>query len=122
MEKGLSRNEELKTRWENLVIILSNKFSDGKPLDVESILYLVGLQELGQIHRKMKKDDNVNLIHIGICSVLEPYGYYRFDYYDEDRWPHFELLEPLPSLKPGEQTILMKDALVTYFLKRELIQ
>ena len=55
MEKGLSRNEELKTRWENLVIILSNKFSDGKPLDVEGILYLVGLQELGQIHRKMKK-------------------------------------------------------------------
>ena len=122
MEKSLSRNEELKDRWENLVIILSNKFSDGKPLDVEGILYLVGLQELGQIHRKMKKDDNVNLIHIGICSVLEPYGYYRFDYYDEDGWPHFELLEPLPSLKPGEQTILMKDALVTYFLKRELIQ
>lgn len=122
MEKGLSRNEELKTRWENLVIILSNKFSDGKPLDVEGILYLVGLQELGQIHRKMKKDDNVNLIHIGICSVLEPYGYYRFDYYDEGGWPHFELLEPLPYLKPGEQTILMKDALVTYFLKRELIQ
>ena len=122
MEKSLSRNEELKDRWENLVIILSNKFSDGKPLDVEDILYLVGLQELGQIHRKMKKDDNVNLIHIGICSVLEPYGYYRFDYYDECGWPHFELLEPLPYLKPGEQTILMKDALVTYFLKRELIQ
>tara|TARA_B100001029_G_C15062765_1_gene460091 strand:+ start:753 stop:1121 length:369 start_codon:yes stop_codon:yes gene_type:complete len=122
MEKSPSRNEGLKARWENLVIILSNKFSDGKPLDVEGILYLVGLQELGQVHRKMKKDDNVNLIHIGICSVLEPYGYYRFDYYDEDGWPHFELLEPLPSLKPGEQTILMKDALVTYFLKRELIQ
>ena len=55
MEKGLSRNEELKTRWENLVIILSNKFSDGKPLDVEGMLYLVGLQELGQIHRNEKR-------------------------------------------------------------------
>jgi len=31
-------------------------------------------------------------------------------------------LEPLPSLKPGEQSILMKEALVTYFLKREIIQ
>ncbi|MGB2252835.1 MAG: hypothetical protein ACPH28_03610, partial [Flavobacteriaceae bacterium] len=34
----------------------------------------------------------------------------------------FELLEELPPLKPGEQSILMKEALVEYFLKRELIQ
>jgi hypothetical protein len=98
------------------------RFSHGEALDVEGVLYLVGLQELGQVHRKMKKDDNVNLIHIGICSVLEPYGYYRFDFFDDDGWPHFELLEELPPLKAGEQSILMKEALVEYFLKRQLIQ
>jgi len=122
VQKNQNRDQQLKSRWENLVNVLSDKFSDGEALDVEGILYLVGLQELGQVHKKMKKDDNVNLIHIGICSVLEPFGYYRFDYFDGDGWPHFELLEPLPSLKPGEQSILMKEALVTYFLKRELIQ
>ena len=122
MQKKLSRDQKLKDRWENLVVFLSDKFSDRETLDVEGVLYLVGLQELGQLHRKMRKDDNVNLIHIGICSVLEPYGYYRFDYYDDDGWPHFELLEPLPSLKPGEQSILMKEALVNYFLKRDIIQ
>ena len=122
MQKNISRDQELKERWDALVIILSEKFSDGESLDVEGVLYLVGMQELGQVNRVMKKDDNVNLIHVGICSVLEPYGYYRFDYFDNDGWPHFELLEPLPPLKPGEQSILMKEALVTYFLKRELIQ
>ena len=122
MQKNLSRDQKLKDRWENLVVFLSDKFSDLETLDVEAILYLVGLQELGQVHRKMRKEDNINLIHIGICSVLETYGYYRFNYYDDDGWPHFELLEPLPSLKPGEQSILMKEALVTYFLKREIIQ
>lgn len=122
MQKNLSRDQELKDRWDALVIILSDKFSDGQALDIEGILYLVGMQELGQVHRKMKKDDNVNLIHVGICSVLEPYGYYRFDYFDDDGWPHFQLLEPLPLLKSGEQSILIKEALVTYFLKRELIQ
>ncbi len=122
MQKNVSRDQKLKERWENLVVFLSDKFSDRETLDVEGVLYLVGLQELGQVHRKMRKDDNVNLIHIGICSVLEPYGYYRFHYYDDDGWPHFELLEPLPSLKPGEQSILMKEALVTYFLKRDIIQ
>ncbi|MBL6665394.1 MAG: hypothetical protein ISP66_00135 [Flavobacteriaceae bacterium] len=122
MRKNESRDKKLKERWETLLVLLSERFSDGEALDLEGVLYLVGLQELGQVHRKMKKDDNVNLIHVGICSVLEPYGYYRFDFFDDEGWPHFELLEELPPLKPGEQSILMKEALVEYFLKRELIQ
>jgi len=122
VRKNESRDKKLKERWETLLVLLSERFSDGEALDVEGVLYLVGLQELGQVHRKMKKDDNVNLIHVGICSVLEPYGYYRFDFFDDEGWPHFELLEELPPLKPGEQSILMKEALVEYFLKRELIQ
>ena len=122
VRKNQSRDKKLKERWEGLLELLTERFSDAEALDVEGVLYLVGLQELGQIHRKMKKDDNVNLIHIGICSVLEPFGYYRFDFFDEEGWPHFELLEELPPLKPGEQSILMKEALVEYFLNRKLIQ
>ena len=122
MPLNQSRDQQLKERWEELVAVLSDRFSDGEALDVEGILYLVGLQELGQVHRKMKKDDNVNLIHIGICAVLEPFGYYRFDFIDDEGWPHFELLQELPPLKPGEQSVLMKEALVSYFLKRALIQ
>ena len=122
VQKSQSRDQKLKERWDHLIALLSDRFSDGEGLDVDGVLYLVGLQELGQVHRKMKKDDNVNLIHVGICTVLEPFGYYRFDYFDEEGWPHFELVEPLPPLKPGEQSLLMKEALVTYFLSRELIQ
>ena len=122
VRKNDSRDKKLKDQWDRLIIFLSERFSDGEALDVEGVLYLIGLQELGQVHRNMKKDDNVNLIHIGICTVLEPYGYYRFDFFDEEGWPHFELLEELPPLKPGEQSILMKEALVEYFLKREVIQ
>ncbi|MBH45606.1 MAG: hypothetical protein CMC93_03215 [Flavobacteriaceae bacterium] len=122
MTLNQSRDQKLKERWEELVTVLSDRFSDGEALDVEGILYLVGLQELGQVHGKMKKDDNVNLIHIGICAVLEPFGYYRFDCIDDEGWPHFELLEELPPLKPGEQSVMMKEALVSYFLKRALIQ
>lgn len=122
VQKNQSRDKKLKDRWDHLLSVLSERFSDCEVLDIEDILYLIGLQELGQFHKKMKKDDNVNLIHIGICTVLEPYGYYRFDFFDEEGWPHFELLEALPLLKPGEQSILMKEALVEYFLKRQLIQ
>ena len=122
MQKVTIRDQLLKDRWEKLVEVLTDKFSDGAPLDVEGMLYLIGLQELGQIHRKFKKDDNIDLIHIGICTALEPFGYYRFDFFDAQGWPHFELTEELPPLKAGEQSVLMKEAIVEYFLNREVIK
>ncbi len=117
----MARDEELKVRWDNLVELLSNQFADGDTLDLDSIIYLIGVQELGQLNRKFKKDDKVNLIHIAICRLLEPYGYYEFDYFDKDGWPHYKTLESLPTLKPGEQTVLMKEAVVGYFLEKEFI-
>ena len=117
----MSRDEILKERWELLVKKLSNQFSDGDPLDIDGIIYLVGVQELGSLHRSFKKDEKVNLMHIAICTLLEPYGYYDFDFFDEDGWPHFKVKEQLPPLKAGEQSVLMKEALVNYFMERKYI-
>jgi len=117
----MARDEELKERWDNVVSILSDQFADGDPLDLDSIIYLIGVQELGQLDRRFKKDDKVDLIHIAICRLLEPYGYYEFDFFDDDGWPHYKILEDLPVLKAGEQTVLMKEAVVGYFLEKEII-
>ena len=114
----MARDIVLKQRWELLVTKLSSQFADGDPLDLDGIIYLVGVQELGQLHRKFKKDEKVNLMHIAICRLLEPYGFYEFDFFDEEGWPHYQVKEELPSLKPGEQQVLMKEALVNYFLDK----
>ncbi|WP_420603724.1 hypothetical protein [Flagellimonas sp.] len=118
----MSRDEKLKERWELLVEKLSSQFSDGDPLEIDGIIYLVGVQELGKLHSSFKKDEKVNLMHIAICRLLEPYGYYDFDFFDEDGWPHYKIKEPLPPLKAGEQSVLMKEALVNYFLEKQYIE
>jgi hypothetical protein len=118
----MARDEILKKRWEDLLKKLSGRFADGDQLEIDAIIYLVGVQELGQLHRKFKKDEKINLMHIAICRLLEPFGYYAFDYVDNDGWPHYKVLEKLPSLKAGEQSVLMKEALVQYFLEKELIE
>jgi len=105
----------LKDKWEHLVKELTTQFSDGDTLNLDGIIYLIGVQELGQGKRQFKKDEKVNLLHIAICKLLEPYGYYEFDFFDKDGWPHYRILTDLPSLKPGEQTVLMKEAIVNYF-------
>jgi hypothetical protein len=118
----MSRDEQLKLRWAEVEQKLSQQFADGEKLELDAIIYLIGLQELGQIHRKFKKDHKLDLMHIAICRLLEPYGYYEFDYFDDEGWPHYTVVENLPQLKAGEQQVLMKEAIVHYFLEKEYIK
>ena len=117
----MSRDKNLKEDWEQLLNILSTNFGDGEILNLDAIIYLIGVQELGQGAKEFKKDDKVNLMHIAICRLLEPFGYYEFDFFDNEGWPHYKVLEELPTLKSGEQTVLMKEAIVLYFKKNEMI-
>lgn len=118
----MSRDQVLKDRWDDLVNKLSLQFADGDELDLDAIIYLIGVQESGKLHSKFKKDQKLDLMHIAICTLLEPYGYYEFDYIDDDGWPHFKTKDELPFLKPGEQSVLMKDAIVNYFLESKYIK
>ncbi len=117
----MSRDKNLKEDWERVLNILSATFSEGEALNLDAIIYLIGVQELGQGVKEFKKDDKVNLMHIAICRLLEPFGYYEFDFFDNDGWPHYKVLEELPPLKSGEQTVLMKEAVVLYFKANKLI-
>jgi len=111
----MTKEETLKEKWQEIQQKISDRFGDGETLEVDAIVYLIGVQELGQGYRKFKKDEKINLMHIAVCKLLEPYGYYEFEYFDEDGWPHYKLNEELPSLKAGEQTVLLKQAIINYF-------
>ncbi|RLD18814.1 MAG: hypothetical protein DRI33_03915 [Caldiserica bacterium] len=117
----MARDEELKRQWAEVVTLISNRFADGDELDLDAIIYIIGIQELGKINTSFEKDDKINLMHIAICRLLEPFGYYEFDYFDEEGWPHYTVLEKLPPLKAGEQSVLMKEAVVQYFVDKEVI-
>ncbi len=117
----MSRDIQLKERWDSIVKFLSEKFAEGDELDLDAIIYLIGVQELGKFNTTYKKDEKINLMHIAICRLLEPYGYYEFDYFDSEGWPHYKIKEELPPLKAGEQSVLMKEAIVNYFLEKKVI-
>ena len=113
--------QNLKDNWELVVKKISDRFGEGEELNLDAIIYLIGVQELGVGARKFQKDEKLNLMHIAICRLLEPYGYYEFDFFDNEGWPHYKVNEQLPVLKPGEQTVLMKEAIVQYFTEKGLI-
>ena len=101
-------------RWRDRVASLSKRFDAGTP-DLNSIIFLIGVQELGQGAREFKKDEKVALMHIAICVVLLPFGYYKELGRDAHGWPHFERVKELPPLAGEEQERLMKEAVLAYF-------
>ena len=107
--------KDIAEQWENLVAELSRRFSEGDALQLDAILYLIGVQELGQGIRDFSKDDKINLIHIAICRVLEPFGYYVFSHRDEEAWPHYKMLKKLPDFKAEQQALLIQQAILKYF-------
>jgi hypothetical protein len=59
-------------------------------------------------------------MHIAICTLLEPFGYYEFEGNDKEGWPHWKVNEKLPPLKPAQQQELITQAIVDYFRSNEL--
>ena len=112
----------LKEKWNLILDYLSEKFSSDEKLDLESVIFLIGLQEFGKTDIKFTKDQKIDLMHIAICRLLEPLGYYKFEYVDSEGWPHYKTISKLPNLKPGEQSVLMKEAIINYFIEKQLIE
>ena len=87
----------------------------GEGIDLNTIMILIGIQELGQGYQKFNKDEKINLMHIATCTILEPYGYYSYLGEDEDGWPHFEKKENIPAISEKQQEHLLKEAVIQYF-------
>ena len=88
-------------------------------MDVSAILFLIGVNELGEGYRKFNKNQKTDLMHIAICTLLEPYGYYEFEGRDGDNWPHYKLLKDLPPLDNRQQQHLLKEGMIDYFIQNE---
>ncbi len=93
-----------------------------KPGDLNGVLYLIGIQELGKGIREFSKEEKQDLIHIATCEILSYSGYYEFSHIDEEGWPHYELKTPLPHLPPKEQVTLLKSHIIEYFYEKGLIE
>jgi len=111
--------DDLQARWWNLEAILVERF--GKKPDVETILFLIGIQELGDIRKKFSKEQKQDLMHIAVCSLLKESGYYELERIDEEGWPHFRQLKTLPVMTMPEQENFLKDHILLYFENGGLI-
>ncbi len=110
--------DDIQSRWWALEEKLITRF--GKKPDIEAILFLIGIQEVGDLQTKFTKEQKQDLMHVAVCSLLSPSGYYELEMVDEEGWPHYRQLKALPVLGFIDQENFMKDHILLYFENQDL--
>jgi hypothetical protein len=106
-------SDDLQTRWWNLEAKMVERF--GKKPDLETILFLIGIQEFGQIREKFTKEQKQDLMHVAVCSLMSQSGYYELEGTDADGWPHFKQMKAMPVMDTIAQEYFLKDHILLYF-------
>lgn len=105
---------DLQKEW--VALLYKIKEVTGKrPADLNSVLFLIGVQELGQGTKTFSKEEKQDIMHIAICKVLSLAGYYELEGHDKDGWPHWKLVKKLPRFDLLDQEKLLKIQILEYF-------
>jgi hypothetical protein len=112
----IKRDLELERQWYRLLAELE-KVLEKKPKDLNGVLFIIGMQELGKGARRFSKEEKQDLMHIAICKVLSLAGYYELEGQDSEGWPHWKLVKKLPHFDLLDQEKLLKMHVLEYFEK-----
>lgn len=107
------KNLDLDFLWSELTDVLASLF--GKKPDLQGSLFLIGMNECRFQKPSYTKEEKQDLIHVGVCKILSYSGYYEFQGYDDDGWPHYKQLRQTGKMKLDEQEDLLKAHVIYYF-------
>lgn len=83
--------------------------------DLNAVLFLIGMQELGKYQVKFTKEEKQDLMHLAICHLTSEDGYFEFEGIDADGWPHWKQLAPFEQKGVESQELYLREKVVAYF-------
>ena len=103
--------------WLRIRHIVKDAMDKKELPDLQSILYLIGIQELGRWNNdeSFSKEEKQDLMHIAVCTLLEEDGYYVFEGRDQDGWPHWKEGNTFELKGIDEQEEFLKIKVIKYF-------
>lgn len=110
--------------WLKIRHIVKNSMKKDSLADVQTVLFLIGIQELGRIPKQnFTKEEKQDLMHVAVCTLLEGDGYFEFEGRDQDGWPHWKSLKAFDIKGVDQQETLLIEKIIEYFNKyNELAQ
>jgi hypothetical protein len=110
------KNEEEKSlalRWYQVRNQVKEQF--GERPDINAMLFIIGMNEVGIVKEKWEKEEKHDLMHVALCKMLSTEGYYELLGYDAEGWPIYEPVKGVPKLVLKEQDELLKRKIIEYF-------
>lgn len=105
--------QKIKHKWGELLRQLEETFGE-KP-DLQGMIFLIGVQELGKGYQNFTKEEKQDLMHIATCKLLSFEGFYKLIGVDADGWPQYEKAKTMPQMPLKEQDLLLKINVIRYF-------
>lgn len=106
-------------KWLQVEAYLKKRFDSA--LDIKSILFILGLRELGRKENDLTKEEKMDLMNLGFCKISSLSGYFDILEKDKDGWPVWKQIKPLPKMSTKEQELFIKQHVVKYFETEALI-
>lgn len=114
----LFEETEFILKWSEVSRFWNEKF--GKTPDLNAILFLIGIREVGALKKEFKKEEKMDLMHVAICRILMPSGYYHLEGHDQDGWPVYTQIMEIPTFDIFTQERLLKEHVIQYFEAEQL--
>ncbi len=108
-------NWQLEFEWLRIRHWIKDNFNKKDLPDLNVVLFLIGLQELGFLKKEYSKEEKQDLMHIAVCRLLSEDGYYKFEKRDTEQWPHWKLVKKLPFQTQDEKEQFLKEKIIRYF-------
>jgi len=107
---------ELEFEWLKVKHIVKNAMGKDHLPDLQTVLFLIGIQELGRWPQdQFTKEEKKDLMHVAVCTLLEPDGYYEFEGRDQDGWPHWTEKKSFNIKGVKEQEYILIEKVIQYF-------
>lgn len=110
---------EIEFEWLRVRNFVQARFGRDVLPDLNAMLFLIGIQELGRWQKAFSKEEKQDLMHIAVCRLMSYDGHYAFVGRDADGWPHWELILPIPPGTLKEQEERLKWNIIRYFREIE---
>lgn len=108
-------NWQLDFEWLHVQHLVKDAMKRETLPDLNTVLFLIGMQELGRWKKGFNKEEKQDLMHIGVCRLLSTDGYFEFIGRDGDGWPHYRQVREIPRQDTLAQEKLLKASAVQYF-------
>ncbi len=101
--------------WNELCEALNKLF--GIEVDLNGVLFLVGIRERGLVFQPFTKEEKLNLINLGSCTLFQEMGLVNLCGEGNDGWPIFHQNAVATQIPEELKIKTLQDCAIRYFRK-----